>query len=87
MRSVKEQPGKWEKGRSLFEQQQGVKKIDQRTLKSYINKKLISVPVLKIGYCIVPEAHTESVLAKHVKNLMDQFHGLSSVKFREPDCE
>jgi hypothetical protein len=57
------------------------------TLKRYTDKKENEhVPVRKRGYDRVAEAHkvlSESELAKHIKNFMDQFRGLSSLICRE----
>ena len=61
--------------------------IDRMTLKRYIDKKE-NVPLKKTGYDGVAEARRilsdgmESELAKHIKNLADQF-GLTTLKCRE----
>uniref|UniRef100_A0A4W5N9M9 Uncharacterized protein n=1 Tax=Hucho hucho TaxID=62062 RepID=A0A4W5N9M9_9TELE len=62
--------------------------IDRMTLKSYIDKNE-HVPVWKRGCDRVAETHKvlsddmESELAKHIQNIADQLHGLSSLKCRE----
>ncbi|XP_051244566.1 uncharacterized protein LOC127356649 [Dicentrarchus labrax] len=63
-------------------------RIDRMTLKRFIDQKE-NVPLKKTGYDGVTEAKRilsdgmESELAKHIKNLADQFHGLTTLKCRE----